>query len=212
MVHTLAKPIRSLRLSQARSGMRASCPTMNWSSLSITAKSSRAWSAWRSVSWRSGSSASGPTFMVAVAPALSVRHAPTPMPAAPVISPMAPMPAGTAPLGDQFDRRPCPESGRSHVRWCERLLRRAPTSPSRCPQSGLQRDGNCAHQLANYLAHHPPTSIKQGRITPSHSASAVCQSRSAYLVPIVTTIQPLGLIAQSRHRPEMRPHSASNSS
>ena len=48
-------------------------------------------------------------------------------------------------------------------------------------QSALPRDGNCAHQLANYLAHHPPTSIKQGRITPSRPG-ARCRSGSAYSV------------------------------
>jgi hypothetical protein len=33
--------------------------------------------------------------------------------------------------------------------------------------STLPRDRNCAHQLANYWAHHPPASIKPGRIIPS---------------------------------------------
>jgi hypothetical protein len=33
-------------------------------------------------------------------------------------------------------------------------------------------------------AHHPPTSIKQGRITPSHSPGARCQSGSAYDVSL----------------------------
>jgi hypothetical protein len=47
--------------------------------------------------------------------------------------------------------------------------------------SGLPRDGNCAHQLANYLARDPPASIRRGRFTPSPPPGARWRSSSAYL-------------------------------
>src|SRR5271169_3517943 len=52
--------------------------------------------------------------------------------------------------------------------------RRSPPSPHRSSvagavsPSGLPRGENCAHQLANYLAHHPPASIKEAGSPHSH--------------------------------------------
>ena len=73
------------------------------------------------------------------------------------------------------------------------LARPAPGSPRRSPPSphrssgavaaspsGLRRDGNCAHQLANYLAHEPRCRDQRDSINPSPSSGARWGSGSAY--------------------------------
>src|SRR5215831_512042 len=51
-------------------------------------------------------------------------------------------------------------------------------------------DENCAHQLANYLAHDPPCSINRcSRMTPSPSSAASWGSGSAYRQALVAENQ-----------------------
>src|SRR3954466_5321523 len=70
--------------------------------------------------------------------------------------------------------------------------RRSPPSPhlssvaGAVSQSGLPRDGNCAHQLANYLAHDPPASInKAGSPHPCRPAQGGDQAPLTHFPPVI---------------------------
>jgi hypothetical protein len=75
---------------------------------------------------------------------------------------------------------------RSPAHWAPGSPRQSLPSPPRSngavavSPSGLPHDGNCAHQFANYLAHHPLASIRPGRFTRSSLPGATWGSGFAY--------------------------------